>query len=54
MMITVVVINDHLLGGRVTLIGGRFNGDVGEDVIVGATDVTGCCIGRTTAIGRDD
>jgi len=27
---------------------------VGEDETVGATDVDECCIGRTTATGRDD
>ncbi len=32
---------------------GRFNGDVGDDDIVEATDVDGCCIGRTTATGTD-
>lgn len=33
---------------------GRFNGDVGDDDTVEAIDVVGCCIGRTTAMGRED
>jgi hypothetical protein len=44
----------NLLEGNVTFNEGRFNGDVGEDEIVGVTDVDGCCMGRTTATGRDD
>ncbi len=43
-----------LLGGNVTFRVGRFNGDVGDDEIVGTIVVDGCCIGRTTATGRDD
>ncbi len=42
-----------LLEGNVTFREGRFNGDVGDET-VGATDVDECCIGRTTATGRDD